>query len=323
MPLSIDMRPSAPTNRATDTPRSVLEIGLINNMPDGALEPTERQFSQLLAAAAGALPVRLSFYALPEISRAPAARKRLELGYSSLETLWHSNLDALIITGAEPRAPELPQEPYWGRLVEILEWSRSNVSSTIWSCLAAHAAVLHLDGITRRPLQQKCCGVFEHQIDANHAITRGVEPLAPTPHSRWNDLDGEALRRCGYDLLACSATAGVNLFAKRLGDCRLVFWQGHPEYDERSLLKEYQRDVSRYLTGERSAYPTLPQNYFAEPAAERLQDFERRALATRSPHLLSDFPLELAAAGLTNRWRPAAVQVYGNWLRTVARAKNR
>jgi homoserine O-succinyltransferase len=314
MPLVTDTRPLALTARAGRPATSVLEIGLINNMSDGALESTERQFSQLLSAAAGTLPVRLSFYTLPEIARGSVARERIETRYRPLDTLRHGALDALIITGAEPRTAELGQEPYWQRLVELLDWAQSNVVSAVCSCLAAHAAVLHLTDIVRRPLAQKCCGVFEHEVDTEHWLTQRLSSPFPTPHSRWNDLDAEALRRGGYDLLAVSPTAGVNLFAKRQGDCHFVFWQGHPEYDDRSLLKEYQRDIARYLSGERDAYPSLPEGSFDAPVVECLRAYEQRARAARDSCPPSDFPFELAAAGLTNRWRAAAVQVYRNWL---------
>ena len=245
------MRPS------TDT----LDIGLINNMPDTALEATERQFSQLLSSAADSLTVRLVFFALPEIERGASARERIERLYAPLSALWNGRFDALIVTGAEPRAAELPQEPYWGRLVELMEWAGTHTHSTIWSCLAAHAAVLHLDAIARRRLPFKCCGVFEHQLGA-HWLTQGLPVPLSIPHSRWNDIPRADLERRGYEVLAAAPLAGVNLFCKHHARSLFLFWQGHPEYDQRSLLKEYQRDVGRFLRSESDTYPTMPYGYF-------------------------------------------------------------
>src|SRR5271165_359673 len=129
--------------------RARLEIGLVNNMPDTALEATETQFSNLLAKAAGAIDVRLRLYSLPEIVRGEAAKRRIADHYCDLKELWDSDLDALIVAGTEPRHPDLRQEVYWSNLTAIIEWARTRTLSSIWSCLAAHAAVLYLDAIAR------------------------------------------------------------------------------------------------------------------------------------------------------------------------------
>ncbi len=289
-------------------------------MPDSALEATERQFSNLLAAAAGPLPVRLRFYSLPEIPRADAARARISGSYGELRQLWNGSLDALIVTGAEPRSPDLRQESYWDSLVELIEWSKANVASAVWSCLAAHAAVLHLDGVPRRALAQKCCGVFEHRVNTAHRLTRDLAAPTSAPHSRWNEVAPAALESCGYEILTVSEQAGVNLFAKQLGSL-FLFWQGHPEYDERSLLKEYQRDVARFLRGERDTYPTMPYGYFDAAITARLAQFEAQARDQRREALMSEFPFEAAAAKLVPGWRAGAVQFYRHWLQTIAADK--
>src|ERR1043165_2275796 len=141
-------------------PRS-LNIALINNMPDSALESTERQFAELVAAASSDLLVRLRLYSLPDVPRSPSARSYVDNNYSSLEELWNSRPDGLIVTGTEPHAPELTDEAYWSGLTQILDWSQYTTISTIWSCLAAHAAVLHMDGIRRRRLAEKRAGIFK------------------------------------------------------------------------------------------------------------------------------------------------------------------
>jgi homoserine O-succinyltransferase len=314
-----------PDSRGSTLPESHLpwvDIGLLNNMPDAALEATENQFVSLLQAASGALPVRLQFYSLPEIPRGDAARSRIKAMYGGLPELWRSRLDALIVTGAEPRAADLRQEPFWASMVDVIEWCRWNVQSAVWSCLAAHAAVLHLDGVVRNPLSRKSCGVFEHAVNAAHPLTHGLGERTYAPHSRWNEVNRDSLMGCGYDILTYSATAGVNLFAKRAGSL-FVFWQGHPEYDEQSLLKEYQRDIGRFLRGERESFPTIPEGYFDDEGTQRLLEFQAKATAGRHVSLLAQFPLRAAAAGIANMWRADAVEHYRNWLQMLVAARAR
>ena len=135
-----------------------LEIGLLNNMPDSALQTTERQYIRLFQAAAGDRVVRLHFYSLPTVARSPESKAWIDAAYDDITGLRHAGLDGLIVTGAEPKAAQLPDEPYWTELAEIIDWAKSGTASTIWSCLAAHAAVLHLDGIERQRFARKCSG---------------------------------------------------------------------------------------------------------------------------------------------------------------------
>src|SRR5260370_24091306 len=161
MPVLIDRAPSGRTPTLPSPasgegkgrgPERFPELGLVNNMPDAALESTERQFLELLRAAAGDIPVRLRLFALPDVPRTDAGRAHLSAGYANLDELWDSRLDGLIVTGTEPRAPELNDEPYWDSFVNLLQWAQLNTASTICSCLAAHAAVLHMDGVHRQAL---------------------------------------------------------------------------------------------------------------------------------------------------------------------------
>src|SRR4051794_24237826 len=125
-----------------------LEIALVNNMPDAALLATERQFAGLLAAAAGeAFEVTLRFYALADVPRGELARAGMQDRYAGLDALEAAGADALIVTGTEPKAADLRDEPYWPELARLIDWARRATRSTLFSCLAAHAAALHLDGI--------------------------------------------------------------------------------------------------------------------------------------------------------------------------------
>jgi len=323
MPLHVEPPRSAtpPAHGGYDhraVPHAIV-IGLLNNMPDAALEPTEGQFTALLDVAAGSHPVRLRFSCLPGVPRGPAARERIERTYWSLEELLRHAPDALIVTGTEPRAASLSDEPYWAQFVETLNWAEAHTVSSIWSCLAAHAAVEVLDGVRRQRLQHKRFGVFEHSVLAGHPLMRGVSAPLRMPHSRWNELPVAELRSAGYAILSSSPESGADLFVKQRRSLHL-FFQGHPEYEPVTLFKEYRRDVSRFLSGEQSSYPPLPCRYFSAEAAAALREFQDRALSQRTAGLLADFPAS-AAAGAQSSWRPAALAMYRNWLALLANAK--
>jgi homoserine O-succinyltransferase/O-acetyltransferase len=297
------------------TDAASLRIGLVNNMPDAALRSTETQFCELLAAAAGAQPLTLRLSSFPELPRGAEGVEYVG-GCWPLEELLAQPLDALIVTGTEPRAELLTAEPYWQRFAELLEYAERHTVASVWSCLAAHAIVEGLHGIRRRRLVEKRCGVYEHSILAGDALLTGVTAPLPIPHSRWNELPLDALREAGYRILSWSADTGADAFAYRQRSL-LLFFQGHPEYGATTLLKEYRRDVGRYLAGQQASYPTLPHGYFSADAHSALEAFKKRALLERDPGLLMSFPYEPIAATLSNPWRPAAVSIYRNWLSLV------
>ncbi len=182
-----------------------IEIGLVNNMPDAALEATEQQFVDLLAAAAGESWVHLRFFSLPGIPRSERASRNLGRSYGDAANIRKVGLDGLIVTGSEPRAANLTDEPYWRAFTQLVDWAASGTVSTVWSCLAAHAAVLHLDGIGRTPLAEKCMGVFDCEGCGEHPLIEGLPARSSTPHARWNALDEAKLRQSGYEILTRSA----------------------------------------------------------------------------------------------------------------------
>jgi homoserine O-succinyltransferase len=320
MPLEIEASPR-PASRATapQGARGVV-VGLVNNMPDSALESTETQFTRLLEAAAGPDMVRLRFFTLPELARTPAAREHIATcGYWHIDELQSDPPDALIVTGMEPSGRPLPEEPYWPRFVEVLEWADDHTASSICSCLAAHAAVLHFDGVQRQRLSQKLCGVFRHDILAAHVLTAGIDAPLSLPHSRWNDLPIEALRESGYTILSSSDATGADTFTRQRRSLFLCF-QGHPEYEDVTLLKEYRRDVGRFLRGEQASYPLQPRGYFSPAASAALDEFRERALKGARPELLAQFPTTAAAQDLRAPWAGAAARIYRNWLAYIAAA---
>lgn len=299
-----------------------IEIGLVNNMPSAALEATERQFRSLLDAATEGIMVRLSLIALPEIPRSDEGKLRIMRFYTGIGGLWDKRLDGLIVTGAEPQAASLVNEPYWGSLAKLLEWAECNTHSAIWSCLAAHAALLHIDGIERRPLCEKLSGVFECERVSGDPLTTRFPARSWMPHSRWNDIAESDLNAGGYRVLIRSKDAGAGAFIKRRKSL-FVFFQGHPEYEADSLLLEYRRDIRRFLRRERDSYPAMPRGCFDDEAIAGLNALRERALSDRREAVLEDFSASKLAAHVRNTWRPAAVHLYRNWLLYLCSEKAR
>ncbi len=296
------------------TPRSnCLQLALINNMPDAALEDTELQFFDLLDVASGDMPVVIKLYSLTGIPRAERGERHLNSFYFPFDDLWQQQIDGVIITGTEPHHPNLQDEPYWALLTQVFEWAERNTTSTVLSCLAAHASVFHGDGIKRHPLPDKMFGVFDSVKQSTHALTHALDGPIRFPHSRWNEVREDELLAAGYVVLTRSAEAGVDLFVKRKKESVFVHFQGHPEYGAQTLAKEYRRDIRRYLRRERETYPTMPHGYFDEATSNLLNGFREHALNNRTEELMVSFP-ESVIECPESTWRSSATAVYRNWL---------
>lgn len=290
-----------------------IEIGVVNNMPDATLAATERQFKALIDHAAAGRRVRVRFFALPGIVRGESAARHIKETYSDLDELTREKLDGLIITGCEPKAASLTDEPYWPHLTRLIDWAADHTRSTIFSCLAAHAAVLHLDGIRRTPVGKKYSGIFECAVVMDDPLTRGLGSTLAIPHSRLNDLDAGQLSARGYHPLSVSPKIGIDIFVKRYASL-FVFLQGHPEYDAESLLREYRRDVTRYLRGERPDFPAFPENYFDTALEGRLSSFAERVTGGRSRQPHRELTSLLDGVTPEKTWRAAATGLYRNWM---------
>ena len=319
MPLLLDTFASSDTAELRAT--NCVTVALINNMPDAALEATERQFIDLLRASSSRVIVRLQLFSIPEVPRAETARQEMSERYRDISRLWDSHIDGLIVTGAEPKAKNLKDEPFWNTLSQIVDWAADQATSAIWSCLAAHAAVLHTDGIERQLAAEKVTGIFECETVALHPMTIDTAKGLRVPHSRHNGLPEQALTASGYCVLTRAGNVGVDMFARREKSFNL-FLQGHPEYEARTLLREYRRDVIRYLKGELEDYPVLPQNYFDNVSTDIALGFRERALANRTPALVPGFPVEHLNEGLECPWRPCAVGIYEKWFEYLSGRKS-
>jgi homoserine O-succinyltransferase len=293
--------------------RGALRLAFINNMPDGALDDTELQFFGLLDSASGTTPVYIKLYSLTGVPRGERGLQHLRNFYLDFDDLWKSRFDAAIITGTEPRESNLRNEPYWKLLGEVFDWAARETVSTIMSCLAAHASVLHNDGISRHRLSDKQCGVFESHRGTNHALTDEISGIVRFPHSRWNEVRESDLVSAGYSIVTKSKEAGVDLFVRKNRSSLFVHFQGHPEYNADTLLKEYRRDIKRFLRGERETYPTMPRGYFDQSATRLLNEL-REGLMVEKAEWALDSVFESASAGLQNTWKAPALGIYKNWL---------
>jgi homoserine O-succinyltransferase len=303
--------------------RQPIVIGLVNNMPDAALRSTERQFCSLLSAASRDVVVRLKLFAIPEIPREPALQAHIARYYEDFAEIEGAGLDGLIVTGAEPRTRRLEDEAAWPALCRLADWVRDGDVSSIWSCLAAHAAALRLDGVERRALGAKLSGVFECQIDsAAHEIVGGTPDRWRVPHSRMYGLGEDDVLRAGYQILSRGDRTGPDIFMRR-GQVLSLFFQGHPEYGPAALIGEYKRDVARFLDAVRDRHPDIPHGCFGDHLTERLE--EMRARAEHGPRfgLLDDLTRLLAGAAQQNSWAPTAVRLYENWLTHLQEKRSR
>jgi homoserine O-succinyltransferase len=295
-----------------------LHIGVLNMMPDAALAATERQFFRLVGESNPIAQFYMHPFTLQELPRGEQAREHIERYYDSFEQIREEGLDALIITGANVTHPDLSQEPFWEPLRSVFDWAQENVTSVLCSCLATHAAMQFHHGQRRRALPAKCWGVFPHRvIQANHPLVNDVNTQFDVPHSRFNNISAAQFREAGLHVLVESAEAGVHLAVSADG-IRVVYFQGHPEYDTVSLLKEYKREVQRFAAGECGAYPPFPENYLKPREQAILNEYRLRlATAQAAGQPAPEFPERLVAGRIDNTWHDAAEGIVGNWIGLV------
>ena len=185
MTASVQRDAFCPVSRGTRPLPRPLRVALVNNMPDAALVATERQFrSPDHRSSDPDRPVSCQVY-LPargsaRRSRSPHCRSH----YRPVADLLHGAVDLLVVTGCEPRAGSLTGEPFWDSFTGLVEWAKTNTRSALWSCLAAHAAVLHLDGIERHRFAAQA-------VRRIHVFDRGGSPAAD--RHQWSDAAGAAL----------------------------------------------------------------------------------------------------------------------------------
>ena len=300
-----------------------LHIGLLNMMPDAALAATERQFFRLIGESNQIAQFYMHPFTVKELERGPEASAYIERYYESFDEIRRQGLDALIISGANVTGPNLADEPFWRPLMEVMDWAFAHVTSTLCSCLATHAVLQFRYGQRRYPLGFKRWGVYSHRVvDRRHPLVGDVNTRFDVPHSRHNEIGRAQFEAARLPILAESDVAGVHLAVSEDG-FRIVFFQGHPEYDTISLFKEYRREVVRFARGEREGYPPIIENYFPRRIQAVLEEHQEWvAAAKRAGRPVLELPESLIAPALDNTWHDTAEAVVNNWIGKVYQLTN-
>lgn len=307
-----------PLDKAKNQYIRELHIGLLNIMPDAALEATERQFMRLVGDCNQIVQFYVHPFTLSSIKRSSKTQAWIDEYYETFDSIKESGLDALIITGANPQAESLDKEDFWPMLTDVIDWAKDNVTSTLYACFATHAALQYLYDIKRQPMPDKIWGVYPHKLSkVSHPLTRHMNTRFDVPHSRYNQITEEQLQKKGLLVLAKSEEVGVHLAVSPDG-IRMVFFQGHPEYDQVSLLKEYKRELLRWYRSEREERPPFPDNYFSEEVKRRLNQYcQELKTAKINDQVLPEWPEDWLFEHLDNTWRDTALSTFNNWLGIV------
>lgn len=244
-----------------------LKIAILNIMPIKV--QTETQLLRLL----GSTPLQVEITLLRTATHTPknTSMAHLDAFYKVFSEVANETFDGLIITGAPVEQMPFEQVAYWRELEEIMDWSRTNVYSTMHICWGAQAGLYYHYGIDKYPLEEKLSGVFRHVCaDASVPLVRGFDSTFYVPHSRYTGVRGEDIKKVPeLILISESMEAGPYLISDQEG--RRVFVTGHPEYDQNTLRDEYVRDISRGL------HVKIPQHYFNNNNPQSHVDMKWRA----------------------------------------------
>ncbi len=293
-----------------------LHIGLLNMMPDAALKATELQFFRLIGDSNPIAQFFVHPFTLDTLPRGEKAQAHIDAYYESFDQIREQGLDGLIITGSNVKGPELSSQLFWEPLIEVADWAYQNVTSTLCSCLATHALMEFRYAQKRHPQEVKKWGVFNHRVTAqHHPLTVDINTHFDVPHSRWNAVYPEQFAEAGLRVLVTEEDDSCVHLATSEDGIRTVFFQGHPEYDTISLLKEFKREVYLFIAGDLPAYPPFPQNYFGAFEQAVLNEYRYYLLsAIKSGDDLPEFPEQKIIPYLNNSWCDTADAVVGNWI---------
>ena len=265
------------TSRASSQDIRPLKIALLNLMPIKIT--TEIDLIRLLSNSP--LQVEIDFISLSSHISKNTPKEHMLAFYKDFNLIIHNKYDGLIITGAPVEQIPFEEVIYWKELTEILSWAKSNVTSSIFICWGAQAALYHYYGIPKYPLHKKMFGVFKHtRIDSTNPILRGFDDVFYVPHSRHTEIRREDILKVPeLTILSESKESGVYMVASVNG--REFFLTGHSEYSKDTLDIEYKRDLAKNLPIE------MPENYYLDDNPE-------------NPPVV--------------RWRSQANMLFVNWL---------
>lgn len=264
-------------NRAVHQDIRPIQILILNLMP--LKEETELQLLRSLSNTP--LQVDVSFMMVKSHTSKNTATSHLNKFYQTFDEVKEQKYDGMIITGAPVEQMEFEEVDYWEEMKEIMEWTKENVTSTIYLCWAAQAGLYYHYGLKKRMMDHKVFGLFPHKVmNRKIPLVRGFDDVFLAPHSRHTEVPAEDIRNCKeLTVLAESEEAGVFLAMAQEG--RQIFVMGHPEYDRVTLDQEYKRDLGKGLPID------MPKNYYPDNNPEN------------KPLLL---------------WRAHANNLYTNWL---------
>lgn len=231
-----------------------LKIAIVNLMPEKI--KTETQLLRLLSNSP--LQVEVDLVQMSSHVSKTTSEEHLSAFYKDFSDIKNHKYDGMIITGAPVENIDFEDVDYWSELIEIMEWSKTHVTSTLHICWAAQAGLYYHYGIPKYPLEEKCSGVFRHKVRRITAkLVRGFDNVFYAPHSRHTEVRAEDINKVrGLEILADSNEAGVYIVTTKKG--RQIFVMGHSEYDADTLKNEYVRDLDKGLN------PKIPANYFAD-----------------------------------------------------------
>lgn len=254
-------------NRALHQDIRAISIGILNLMP--LKEDTELQILRSLSNTP--IQVDVSFIMVSSHESTHTSMSHLNKFYQTFDEVKHQNFDGLIITGAPVEQMEYEEVDYWEELCEIMEWSKTHVTSTLHLCWGAQAGLYYHYGIQKHMLDKKMFGVYPHKVQNRRVpLVRGFDDIFYAPHSRHTEVRREDIEKHSeLTILAESEEAGIFLVANQ--DGTQIFVMGHPEYDRVTLHNEYMRDKNKGLTIE------MPVNYYPDNDCEKKPLLEWRA----------------------------------------------
>ena len=249
-----------PKKRAESQDIRPIEIAVVNLMPTKV--ETETQLLRLLANTP--LQVNLTLIKTATYKSTNTSEKHMERFYKTFDEVRDTRFDGMIVTGAPVENLDFKEVAYWEELKAIFDYADTMVTSTIYICWGAQAAMYHYYGIEKKPLPQKLFGVFKNRASvAYEPLLKGLNDTFSIPHSRYTEIDSDAVRaNKKLRVLAEGARSGISIVKSR--DDRKFFFFGHSEYDRETLKNEYMRDKEKGLKID------PPENYFIDGDVNRI-----------------------------------------------------
>ena len=239
-------------NRAESQDIRPIEIAILNLMPTKIA--TETQLLRLLSNSP--LQTNITLVSTESYVGKNTPQEHLEKFYKPFSQIKNRKFDGMIITGAPVENYNFEEVKYWGELEEIMEFAKTNVTSTIFICWGAQAALHYYYGVEKHPLEEKLFGVFKHKKMVEYdKLLKGIDDEFYMPHSRHTTVFVEDIEKIKkLKVLARSDEAGATIVKST--DDKFIFIFGHTEYDRETLKNEYERDLQKGLPIKE------PANYF-------------------------------------------------------------